>query len=344
MQLKRLWDTLSFFEVIPFANCLNQLFNPSQDSITFRKTVMGLTLVCYDGSVQGRETLSSLREKGIPLRVLNTSNSLLDVDFSRENIEVINVNLEGDSLNPSILERVSRIICLPQRGIDKFISLVEKTLQKGEILLFDFHNQSAINQWGAVDDIVMGGISSSRLTWKDGVAVFTGEVSTENNGGFASVRSKNLNPPWDLSGYEGIRLRIRGDGQRYKFILRCEGKWDGIGYCYSFDSQANSWIDVDIPFRKLIPVFRAKTVASAGDFLSSQVYSFQLMLSKFEYDGKYNPFFRPGQFCLEIESIKAYGGHNSPQLILIGNTSQWQDYLSHTPTLDTVYGDIPIVS
>lgn len=343
MQLKRLWDTLSFFDVIPFASCLNQLFNPSQNYVTPRKTVMGLTLVCYDDSPKARETLSLLGGKGIPLRVLNTSNSPVAVDC-QENVEVINVNLERDSLNASILERVSRIICLPQGGIDRLVNLVEKNLQKGEILLFDFGSPNAVNQWGAVDDIVMGGISSSRLTWENGVAVFTGEVSTANNGGFASVRSKNLNPPWDLSGYKGIRLRIKGDGQRYKFILRCEGRWDGIGYCYSFDTLANSWITVDIPFGKLIPVFRTKTVASAGDFQASQVYSFQLMLSKFEYDGKYNPSFRPGLFRLEIESIKAYDGYDFPLLILIGDVSQWQDFLPHIPSFARVGDDISMVA
>lgn len=39
-------------------------------------------------------------------------------------------------------------------------------------------------------------------------------------------------------------------------------------------------------------------------FVSSQIFSFQLMLSKFELDGDLNPNFSPGQFELYVSSIK----------------------------------------
>lgn len=39
-------------------------------------------------------------------------------------------------------------------------------------------------------------------------------------GGFASVRTRNLAPPLDVSPYGGMALRLFGDGQRYKFIMR----------------------------------------------------------------------------------------------------------------------------
>ena len=122
-------------------------------------------------------------------------------------------------------------------------------------------------------------------------------------------------------------------GQRYKFITRCEGKWDGISYCYSFNTIANVWITVDIPFSDLIPVFRAKTVSDAGKFDSAKVYSLQLMLSKFEYDGAFNPTFRAGAFQLEIESIKAYGRENSPRLILMGDLNAWHQQKIETSLL-----------
>ena len=41
------------------------------------------------------------------------------------------------------------------------------------------------------------------------------------------------------------------------------------------------------------------------------------MLSKFEYDRALNPRFTPGLFSLQIESISAYGGQPTPQLVLI---------------------------
>ena len=57
------------------------------------------------------------------------------------------------------------------------------------IKIFDFNNTSNINSWQIVNDVVMGGKSSSTITInKEGHGQFSGTVSTENNGGFSSVR------------------------------------------------------------------------------------------------------------------------------------------------------------
>jgi hypothetical protein len=58
-----------------------------------------------------------------------------------------------------------------------------------------------------------------------------GNVSTSNSGGFVSVRCKNFEPAVDLAAYEGIKLRVLGNGLRYKCIIRTDASWDGIGYC-----------------------------------------------------------------------------------------------------------------
>jgi len=175
-------------------------------------------------------------------------------------------------------------------------------------IFFDFRDprQDLRETWGAVDDVVMGGISESQLIFGDGTALFTGLVSTANSGGFASVRTRNFSPPVDLSAFQGIDLRVKGDGQRYKFLVRTTQSWDGLAYSYAFDTQANQWMAVRIPFADLRPVFRAKTVTDAAPFRASQVISFQLMLSKFEYDGALNPSFRPGPFQLQVETIAVF--------------------------------------
>ncbi len=165
----------------------------------------------------------------------------------------------------------------------------------------------------------MGGVSASNIQLVENTALFAGNVSTANSGGFASVRTKNFDPPFNLSGDKGVKLRVKGDGQRYKIFLRTDTKWDGIGYSYSFDTVANTWIDIHIPFADLIPVFRAKVVKDAPPIEQSRICSFQLMLSKFEYDGALNPKFSPGGFALQLESIKAYGGTTLPQFILVSS-------------------------
>jgi hypothetical protein len=98
-----------------------------------------------------------------------------------------------------------------------------------------------------------------------------------------------------------------------------------VGYCYSFDTVYNFPTVIRIPFSDLIPVFRAKTVREAGQLDASKVYSMQLMLSKFEYDGELNPKFEAGSFNLQIEYLKAYGDQASSKakfkFIQIGSTA-----------------------
>ena len=56
--------------------------------------------------------------------------------------------------------------------------------------MLDPSNNIGVDKWGIVNDGVMGGISQSNiyLNEVDNI-IFAGNVSLENNGGFASIRS-----------------------------------------------------------------------------------------------------------------------------------------------------------
>lgn len=89
-----------------------------------------------------------------------------------------------------------------------------------------FTTAALVDGWKAIDDRVMGGVSSSQLAFhEDGYAVFPGLISSDNGGGSASVR----HPELGLRDEEtvGYRLQVRGDGKRYKFNLRMEAALDG---------------------------------------------------------------------------------------------------------------------
>jgi hypothetical protein len=192
--------------------------------------------------------------------------------------------------------------------IESYAPMNSQASQPTTRLIFDFRSSDhdVSNIWGAVDDVVMGGVSQSGLSPTEQGALFSGVVSTDNSGGFASVRTRNFEPSLDLQDYTGIELRVRGDGNRYKFILRDETRWDGVGYSHSFDTVADTWTTIQIPFADFIPVFRARTMDNGQQINSGQIRAFQVMLSKFEYDGALNPTFEPGAFQLYIESISAY--------------------------------------
>jgi len=92
--------------------------------------------------------------------------------------------------------------------------------------LMDFTPRD-LTAWNAVNDGVMGGLSRSYLRrTNQETAVFGGTVSLENNGGFASVRSRV--PASDLSAFTGLAVRVRGDGRTYQLRLRSDDRFDGI--------------------------------------------------------------------------------------------------------------------
>lgn len=331
MKLNRLWQTLLFFDVIPLINCFKKLLGKTQKSHLYPVQKMNKILITDTETNLTKNLVNALLSKNYPVKIL-TQNVVKTQEIFGNNVEIINADISFiENVNQQVWQGVTKVICLNQQAINSFILPAIKNLKYQESMLFDFtQNSLELKEiWGAVDDVVMGGISESNIKLAENKAIFSGIVSTENNGGFASVRTKNFNPPWDLSAYEGIQLKVQGDGKRYKFITRCEGKWDGIGYCYSFDTLSNCWITINIPFSDLIPVFRAKTVSDADKFDSSKVYSMQLMLSKFEYDGGYNPKFQAGLFGLEIESIKVYGTKILPHLVLI-NSYEYDNNLQNS--------------
>jgi len=313
---QRFWQTLDYFDSIPFWSCLQRLLGFGEDKKIQLTNEQGMKTILVIGGENaiGRKVIAQLQQQNYQIRAL-----VDNIDDARQ---LFGENVDLFALQtPQLFTGIDEIIYCQgennRHSLANLLDLLKNTSITAEKTLFDFSNPSSdIKEiWGAVDDVVMGGVSESQITLTGGSTLFSGIVRTENNGGFASVLTRNLNPPLNLSNYEGIELQVQGDGKRYKLILRCEGRWDGIGYCYSFDTLDRTLQTISIPFGDLIPVVRAKTMADAASFDSSSVYALQLMQSKFEYDGALNPRFSPGLFALEIVTIKAYGGKN--RLIIV---------------------------
>jgi len=319
---------------------------------------VGVILVAGATGGVGKRVVRRLVDRGYSVRSL-VRDAQRAKEMLGDRVEIVEADITlPETLTPELMENVNAIICctgvrvqpvegdtpnrekyyqgikfyLPEvvdspeivdyQGIKNLVQAATKYLKTtSEKVVFDFtHVSKDIKEsWGAVDDVVMGGVSESTLQMVENAALFTGNVSIANSGGFASVRTRNLNPAINLSGYEGVELRVKGDGKRYKFLLRTESQWDGVAYSYSFDTAYNAWINVRIPFADMIPVFRAKTLKDYQPLNSKNLCSFQLMLSKFEYDGELNPYFQPGSFNLQVESIKAYGGATLPQFVMISS-------------------------
>ena len=87
--------------------------------------------------------------------------------------------------------------------------------------LADFTDPSSVDAWYVQNDTVMGGVSSSELSWNDGDLLFSGNLSTDNNGGFTSMRGPVV-PFIPASGLTAISVVAQGDGRTYLMQIRTD--------------------------------------------------------------------------------------------------------------------------
>ncbi len=158
--------------------------------------------------------------------------------------------------------------------------------------LVDMADPAMIELWRIVNDGVMGGVSESTLTATDlESALFSGFVSLENNGGFASIQARFR--PVDLSAFDGVDLLLCGDGERYGFWLREPNQ--RVVHQFEFDTEVGVWQTIRIPFSALQPNFFGEWV-QADPLDLSRVSAMSFIINNGE----------EGPFALEIGRITLY--------------------------------------
>jgi monofunctional biosynthetic peptidoglycan transglycosylase len=161
-------------------------------------------------------------------------------------------------------------------------------------VLADFSDPREIAAWRALHDTVMGGRSDGALVaGEDGAALFTGTISLENNGGFASVRGPIRRYP--LQGCHGVTIEVRGDPRRFQLRFRTDDRFDGVAWRAFFEPAADEWQRISLPFQVFVPVFRGRVLGPEGQLEPLRITRLGLMLA----DGKAGP------YRLEIRRISA---------------------------------------
>ncbi|KAI7841291.1 hypothetical protein COHA_004910, partial [Chlorella ohadii] len=90
-------------------------------------------------------------------------------------------------------------------------------------------------------------------------------------------------------------------------------------YQATFETEAEGWTNVFIPWHEFVLVKRARSVPGAPPLDPAHIRQFGLVLSRFEFNGFANPAYRPGPFELRIEGgIRAYRNPR-PQLIMVSS-------------------------
>jgi len=158
------------------------------------------------------------------------------------------------------------------------------------IKIFNFNKKSNIYSWRVVDDVVMGGRSSSNMTLnEDGYGVFSGVVSIENNGGFSSVR--HVFNALKVNNQNKIYLKIKGDGKNYQLRVK-DNSSNYHSYIKTF-STSGEWQEIEIALKEMYPSFRGRKLNSPNfshDYIEEIVFlignkkneSFQLVIDKIE--------------------------------------------------------------
>lgn len=160
-------------------------------------------------------------------------------------------------------------------------------------VLFDFTKPEASKEWQPVNDGVMGGVSEGkfRITGEKTLEFF-GKLSLENNGGFASVRTKAKK--LGLERGDTIVAKVRGDGREYSLNLYLTKPLIAFSYRATVQTKKDEWIEVKVPLDKFEATSFGRVVKDAGAVKPEEVNAVGFMLS----DKKAGP------FKLEIESIR----------------------------------------
>ncbi len=150
------------------------------------------------------------------------------------------------------------------------------------------------NQWRIVNDGVMGGLSSSNAIVKDDKIIFSGNVSLENNGGFASLRSPVKD--YNFSEFTGLELKLKTDGKLYSISMKETSYFTGYFYTKNFETKKDEWIVVQIPFDQLKLYYFGKETNSSKKIPLNNIKEISLLIGDKQ----------EGDFKAEIDYIMLY--------------------------------------
>lgn len=150
----------------------------------------------------------------------------------------------------NLLEYVPSVSAVIGRSIIFLLLLwIPLTSLVANNVLEDFKTQPD-TRWRFISDAVMGGVSTGELEFHhedgDTYARMTGNVSTENNGGFIQFRMRlSSSLPKEV---KGLRLLVRGNRQQYFVHLRTSGTFLPWQYYQAGFDVSEDWSEVLLPF------------------------------------------------------------------------------------------------
>ncbi len=160
-------------------------------------------------------------------------------------------------------------------------------------VLFDFAKPESAEEWTTVNDGVMGGVSEGEFKITDQKTLeFFGVLSLENNGGFASVRTKPRK--LGLEKDDVFVVRLKGDGRIYSMNLYVPTRFVAFSYRAMIETKKDKWIEIKLPLDEFEATRFGRKVSNADPVAPSEVDALGFLLG----DKKAEP------FQLEVDWIK----------------------------------------
>jgi uncharacterized surface protein with fasciclin (FAS1) repeats len=196
--------------------------------------------------------------------------------------------------------------------------IAHSSLSAAERTVVSFESDEVLKAWTSVNDGVMGGISKGGFTRSEqGTLLFRGELSLENNGGFASIRMKQTE--LDLSGTNTLVIKAKGDGRTYWIDLRAKDQMSASSYRAYLPTTAGEWKEVRVPltdfklqaFGRDLPIkpLDPATVASIGFTLADKkAGAFQLEIASVKATAEETPVVETAGGKTIVDVAKAAGG------------------------------------
>lgn len=157
-------------------------------------------------------------------------------------------------------------------------------------LVIDFWETT--QNWQVVNDTVMGGRSQSQVNYTNNSVVFTGQVSLENNGGFASFRSPY--GEWDLTQYQTLSIHYRSTGFDMAWTMKDQRPYYMPSFRGNLPNTQGEWKTIEFQLRDLEAYQLGKPL---GYQLSNQQLKNIIRLGFISNEK------RAGEFELEIDQL-----------------------------------------
>ena len=158
----------------------------------------------------------------------------------------------------------------------KDASLKSTALKNNIVSINELIDSQGLTNWRITNDSVMGGKSQGEIIPAQDSIVFTGEISSENNGGFTST----FHPVTALvPNFHAISIDVQGDGHVYQ--LRLVTLVDGyrLSYKHEFSTSPHKRQKMAFKLTDFQASFRGRMITNAPELKSEDIIEVGFLLN-----------------------------------------------------------------